>query len=76
MHMRSLSACPACGGRGVQLTEACPGCAGHGLRRQRRRLRVHVPPGVDESSVLRLRGQGDTGRRGGPAGDVHVRFQV
>ena len=68
--------CPACGGRGVRLSEACCGCAGHGLLRQLRRLRVRIPPGVDEGSVLRLKGMGDQGRGGAPPGDVQVRFQV
>lgn len=76
MRLRSPSTCPACGGRGVSLSEACPACSGHGVRRQRRLLRVRVPPGADEGSVLRLRGCGDLGRGGGPPGDVEVRFQV
>ena len=76
MRLRAPATCPACGGCGVRLEEACVGCTGRGVRRQRRSLRVRIPPGVNEDSVLRLKGCGDRGRRGGPAGDVCVRFQV
>lgn len=76
MHLRRPSVCPACGGAGRVLVEACQGCSGHGVRRQRRSLRVRVPPGADESSMLKLRGCGDLGRGGAPSGDVQVRFQV
>ncbi|GAB4823321.1 hypothetical protein N2152v2_010367 [Parachlorella kessleri] len=76
MQLRSLVPCPACQGRGFAISQTCRGCAGHGMRRQRRRLHVRVPPGVDEGSVLRLKGIGDLGQDGAPAGDVHVRFEL
>lgn len=76
MQLRSLVPCPACQGRGFAISQTCRGCAGHGMRRQRRRLHIRVPPGVDEGSVLRLQGCGDAGQGGAPAGDVHVRFEV
>ncbi|MBI2872872.1 MAG: molecular chaperone DnaJ [Chloroflexi bacterium] len=68
--------CPACGGRGQRITNPCQGCLGAGLQRSQRRLVVTMPSGVDEGSQLRLTGEGDAGRNGGPPGDLYVTLHV
>lgn len=68
--------CPACYGRGQIPTQPCHACGGSGQVRQERQIRVKVPPGVDTGSKLRLTGQGERGRDGGPAGDLLITFQV
>jgi molecular chaperone DnaJ len=72
----ALGACPACGGRGTAVVDFCCRCGGEGRARVRRTVRVRVPSGVASGSVLRIRGQGEAGRCGGPPGDLLVKLKV
>ena len=71
------SACPDCGGAGVESGAICRECTGMGVKEGTRRLTVTVPEGTSEGDRLRLRGLGAPGIRGGPAGDlmllIHIR---
>lgn len=64
--------CTKCGGKGKIIKEPCSDCRGQGRVRQSRTLEVSVPAGIDDGQAFVLRGQGDHGLNGGPAGDVHV----
>ncbi len=68
--------CPVCLGRGQVPTERCPSCNGAGEMRTRKRVLVTVPPGVDEGTKIRLKGQGARGPKGGPSGDLLITFHV
>ncbi len=68
--------CPSCRGRGKVITDPCDDCHGHGRIRETRRLKVNVPPGVDTGDRIRLAGQGEAGRNGGPPGDLYVEIGV
>jgi molecular chaperone DnaJ len=68
--------CPACFGRGSVPETPCPTCHGAGTLRQNRKVQIAVPEGVDTGSKLRLSGQGERGRAGGPAGDLILTFKV
>jgi molecular chaperone DnaJ len=68
--------CPQCGGDGVTITDPCPTCRGEGLVERDRSLEVRVPAGVDHGSRLRLAGEGEHGRLGGPTGDLYVVLRV
>ncbi|MDZ7779332.1 MAG: molecular chaperone DnaJ [Gemmatimonadota bacterium] len=68
--------CPACFGRGQIPESPCPSCKGRGSVRQRRTIQITVPEGVDTGSKVRLSGQGERGRDGGPPGDLIVSFKV
>ena len=68
--------CPACYGRGQVPTQPCGTCGGSGQVRQERKIRLKVPSGVETGSKLRLSGQGERGRGGGPPGDLLITFQV
>jgi molecular chaperone DnaJ len=68
--------CPRCRGRGRIPSQPCPTCSGGGEVRTERRVQITVPPGTEEGTRLRLRGQGAPGRPGEPAGDLLVSFQV
>ena len=57
-------------------SEPCPTCGGAGEIRTQREVIITVPPGTETGSKVRLRGQGEPGRAGAPAGDLIVTFQV
>ncbi|HEX3233297.1 MAG TPA: J domain-containing protein [Gemmatimonadales bacterium] len=68
--------CPQCRGRGRIPSEPCPTCHGAGEVRSERSIVITVPPGTEDGSRVRLRGQGETSRPGAPPGDLLVTFQV
>jgi molecular chaperone DnaJ len=68
--------CRACGGKGRSPREMCPDCEGRGAIEETKKLEVKVPPGVDTGVRLRLQGEGDAGRFGGPPGDLYVFISV
>ncbi len=68
--------CPRCNGQGELPGAACPTCHGHGRVEKERTLSVKVPPGADDGSRLRFRGEGEAGQNGGPAGDLYVYLHV
>lgn len=68
--------CRTCGGRGQLIRKACSKCAGEGVLRSERKLRVTIPPGVDDGTRLRLTGEGQAGGNGGPPGDLFVVVQL
>jgi molecular chaperone DnaJ len=68
--------CPRCKGRGAIIKDPCPKCAGHGRTRMAKRVSVKVPAGVDNGDRIRLAGEGESGRNGGPPGDLYVEVVV
>ena len=72
----SVQPCRRCGGEGTVVAEPCPRCHGEGLTREKKEIRVEVPPGVTSENYITLRGQGSAGPRGGPRGDVVVLLDV
>ncbi|HTX18538.1 MAG TPA: molecular chaperone DnaJ [Bacteroidota bacterium] len=71
----NITTCVNCGGEGQVIREHCPACNGEGREQGETTIKVNVPAGVSEGNYLSLQGQGNAGRRGGPAGDVIVEFQ-
>ncbi|MEN9220324.1 MAG: molecular chaperone DnaJ [Thermostichales cyanobacterium SZTDM-1c_bins_54] len=67
-----VSVCPTCSGTGQVIEEVCNRCGGEGLAETTKKLRITIPAGVDSGTRLRVSGEGDAGRRGGPAGDLYV----
>jgi molecular chaperone DnaJ len=68
----NVSTCPACGGRGRVVRDPCKTCGGDGRTSHTDTLAVKVPAGVASGNFIPLRGMGDAGPRGGPAGDLIV----
>lgn len=68
--------CPRCQGRGQVITDPCDGCRGQGRLRRQKTLAVKVPAGLDDGDRIRLTGEGEAGRNGGPAGDLYVEIRV
>lgn len=74
--MSTARACTNCNGTGKIIKNPCPECHGQGLTRRPRKLEVNIPAGIDDGQVLTLRGQGDYGHNGGPAGDLNISVSV
>lgn len=68
--------CPVCHGEGEQVKDPCPTCAGSGVNKKKRKVTVKIPAGVDTGMRLKMRGYGDAGVAGAPAGDLYVEVQV
>ena len=68
--------CPACSGAGKIIKDPCGSCYGRGVKEETKTLSVKIPPGVDTGDRIRLSGEGEAGRNGGPAGDVYVEVHV
>jgi molecular chaperone DnaJ len=68
--------CPICRGQGRVVTQPCPDCMGAGEVRKTKDLQVRIPAGVDNGARLRLRGEGEPGKNGGPPGDLYVVIRV
>jgi len=68
--------CQACGGSGEIARVRCKTCAGAGLAESERVFTVRIPPGSQAGNTQRVAGEGSPGRRGGPAGDLHVIVRV
>lgn len=75
-HFSIQQACPACKGVGTVISDPCPACDGRGRTRRTKTLSVKVPPGVDDGDRIRLSGEGEAGRNGGPPGDLYVEIHV
>ncbi len=68
--------CGQCNGSGRVIRTPCPTCRGSGVSREMRSIKVKIPAGVDDGSRLKLRGEGESGYRGGPTGDLYVVVHV
>ena len=72
----NVRACDQCGGEGTIIEVSCPTCKGKGKERKRKKVKVKIPAGVDNASIIPLRGQGEPGIKGGPYGDLYVVLRV
>jgi molecular chaperone DnaJ len=68
--------CTQCGGRRQVVRRTCQQCKGDGFKRTERKLKVTIPPGVDDNTRLRLSQEGQPGVNGGPPGDLYVVLKV
>jgi molecular chaperone DnaJ len=73
---RISTSCARCQGTGKVLVSPCKHCQGEGRVRQKKRVQVKVPAGVDSGTRLRLREEGEGGYRGGTSGDLYVKIEV
>ncbi|HEY9699848.1 MAG TPA: molecular chaperone DnaJ [Trichocoleus sp.] len=67
-----VSVCPTCNGNGQVIEDKCDNCGGSGQKQEAKKLKITIPPGVDNGTRLRVSSEGDSGQRGGPAGDLYV----
>lgn len=73
---RSWRPCLSCAGSGSRSTARCPGCRGEGRLPQQARLTVRIPAGLEDGTLLVLRGQGNAGCHGGRPGSVTLELIV
>jgi len=72
----NTTTCPQCRGEGRIITEPCSKCRGAGREKRQRDIMVRIPAGVEDSSQVRLSGEGDAGIRGGPPGNLYITLSV
>jgi molecular chaperone DnaJ len=74
--LKIVNTCPECQGAGTVITTPCKTCRGTGMVQEKKQLHVRIPPGVDEGTRLRLRGEGEAGSRGGLPGDLFLEVKL
>ncbi len=71
-QMQTVTTCPTCNGSGQEITDKCTHCKGSGREYKDENIEIKIPAGVDEGMQLTMRGAGNAGERGGPAGDLLI----
>lgn len=74
--MQTSRACSRCGGKGTIIDHPCKKCNGTGRASRTKTIEVNIPAGIDDGQTLAVRGQGNAGQNGGPAGDLNVTVSV
>ena len=72
----TTTTCPKCRGTGKLIHTPCKSCGGAGSVRRKQRISVTIPAGIDDGQAVSLRGQGNAGVNGGPAGDLLVSIRI
>jgi molecular chaperone DnaJ len=73
---RMVTTCPNCRGQGSVIRDHCKNCQGTGREPRRRVVKITIPPGVHEGQAVRVGGEGEPGRNGGPPGDLHCYISI
>ena len=68
--------CQRCRGTGKIIHQPCTDCGGSGAVRKRKTIKINIPAGIDHGQTISLRGQGNAGKNGGPAGDLLITVMV
>lgn len=72
----NVKTCDVCRGEGKIIADPCPSCNGKGKIRKSVKIKLNIPAGIDDGQTISLRGEGDPGVKGGPAGDLFVTISV
>lgn len=65
-------ACDECHGEGKIIETPCASCKGTGFVKKKVKVKIDIPAGIDDGQVISIRGQGQTGEKGGINGDLYV----
>lgn len=76
MHFTEIQTCNECQGKGVFIENLCKECKGKGTVQRLHKIKLKIPPGIDDGYSLRLGGKGEPGIQGGPKGDLYVVVNV
>ncbi|HMT68695.1 MAG TPA: molecular chaperone DnaJ [Saprospiraceae bacterium] len=74
-QMQTTVVCPKCNGSGKSITAACGTCRGDGRTMDEELIEIEIPAGVQEGMQLSMRGKGNVGQAGGPAGDLLINIE-
>ncbi|MEG1415414.1 MAG: molecular chaperone DnaJ [Clostridium sp.] len=72
----SVTTCDTCNGSGKKIEKPCTACSGSGRIRKNKIVSINIPAGVDDGNTIPLRGHGEPGFNGGPAGDLYINIRV
>lgn len=75
-HMQTTTACPTCSGTGTVITSNCNTCKGDGRTYESETIEIEIPAGVEDGMQLSMRGKGNAGKNGGPAGDLLISIEI
>ncbi len=68
--------CPNCSGEGYVIDRPCHECSGSGVVKKKQKIKVTIPPGIEDGKRINIPSQGDAGPNGGPSGDLYVFIHV
>ncbi|NLL69818.1 MAG: molecular chaperone DnaJ [Epulopiscium sp.] len=74
--MTSIRTCDVCQGEGKIIADPCNTCHGKGIVKNKKKIQVNIPAGIDHGQSIRLQGKGEPGQRGGPYGDLLITILV
>ena len=74
--IQTQTVCSRCHGKGKIVDSPCSACEGSGQVRRPSTVGINIPAGIDDGQVITIRGKGNAGVNGGPAGDLQVQVSV
>lgn len=75
-QVQTTRTCSACHGTGEVISSPCETCHGKGTVRKNPKVKVKIPAGIGDNQTIVLRGQGNPGQKGGPAGDIYITIRI
>ncbi|MHA1991181.1 MAG: molecular chaperone DnaJ [Candidatus Hodarchaeales archaeon] len=75
-QVQTITTCPACNGDGQTIAKKCPECKGEGRVPQKRKIKINIPPGIDDGNAIRIPREGRPGEMGGDLGDLFLVTRV
>ena len=75
-QMQTTKTCPECNGEGTKIEEKCSECRGKGTIRKNVKIKISVPAGIDNEQTIVLKGEGESGTKGGTRGDLYIVISV
>ena len=71
----TMEPCRTCQGQGQIIDRPCTNCNGSGRTKQVKKIKLEIPPGVEDDMAFQLRGEGEMSEAG-ISGDLIVRLHV
>lgn len=71
-----VSVCPECEGTGKIYEKKCSECGGDGKVKREEKIEVQIPSGIQDGQTISIKGRGEAGGKGAPAGDLYINIRV